>query len=281
MGFIRYFFMPLLGIFITFSLPAKAPKTKIKALCWDLCYTLCKPSPTVLLQVAGTIDFGMYTTWDGKGTDQLRSCINDVLSLSGTQKMSSGSLICDCYGDAYAQLTVDLFSGKITAQQALDEVLQYTQELNNLKYFYNEREYRLCTNTLNFMFDAKNFAESIQPYEKSSAILEKYSRYTHYILTNWNEESFVELRKNKAMNDIFTYCDREHCFISGQIGYLAPQPEFYQAFLKKYNLKPEECLVIDDQEENIIAAQKCGMHAHYFKNNNFELLEKKLQEVLS
>ncbi|WP_338022994.1 HAD-IA family hydrolase [Amedibacillus hominis] len=39
-----------------------------------------------------------------------------------------------------------------------------------------------------------------------------------------------------------------------------PDTRIYQILLKRYNLKAEECLFIDDNEKNIIAAKEMGIH---------------------
>ena len=43
-----------------------------------------------------------------------------------------------------------------------------------------------------------------------------------------------------------------------------PFPEFYELLLKRYNVKPEEALFIDDNLRNIKAAEKIGLNTiHY------------------
>ena len=45
---------------------------------------------------------------------------------------------------------------------------------------------------------------------------------------------------------------------------IKPQPEIYQVLLKEYNLVAEECVFLDDRQDNCEAAQKQGIHAIVF-----------------
>ena len=42
-----------------------------------------------------------------------------------------------------------------------------------------------------------------------------------------------------------------------------PDPRFYQILLSRYGLKADECLFLDDREENLAAAQKLGFHVEH------------------
>ena len=48
-------------------------------------------------------------------------------------------------------------------------------------------------------------------------------------------------------------------FISADYHLLKPEDAIYQAFFKKFGLKPEECLFIDDSAPNIEASENAGM----------------------
>ena len=40
---------------------------------------------------------------------------------------------------------------------------------------------------------------------------------------------------------------------------LKPDEKIYRNFLEEYGLKADECLFVDDREENVIGAQSVGM----------------------
>ncbi|MBR5340630.1 MAG: HAD family hydrolase [Erysipelotrichaceae bacterium] len=53
-------------------------------------------------------------------------------------------------------------------------------------------------------------------------------------------------------------------FISSQYGYKKPDKKFFEVLLKKYKLKPEECLMIgNDPISDIKGGENCGMDTYY------------------
>lgn len=60
--------------------------------------------------------------------------------------------------------------------------------------------------------------------------------------------------------------------VSADIHVAKPDIKIYEHILEKYNLKAEECLFIDDRQDNVEGAEKAGMYAYRFKNN-FDLLK--------
>jgi len=82
-----------------------------------------------------------------------------------------------------------------------------------------------------------------------------------YALTNWSAETFpVALDKY----DFLHWFDGR--LVSGEEKTRKPFPEFYHLMLRRFNLKPEETLFIDDNERNVKAAQELGIRSIQFKN---------------
>lgn len=51
---------------------------------------------------------------------------------------------------------------------------------------------------------------------------------------------------------------------SGVIAMVKPDGEIFEYLLNTYSLKPEECLFIDDRQENIDGAEEVGIHGYLF-----------------
>lgn len=60
---------------------------------------------------------------------------------------------------------------------------------------------------------------------------------------------------------------------------IKPQKEIYERLFERYQLKPEECYFIDDQELNIQGAERCGMNGYVYDGDREKLI-RKLQEIL-
>jgi putative hydrolase of the HAD superfamily len=52
--------------------------------------------------------------------------------------------------------------------------------------------------------------------------------------------------------------------LSYEVGFIKPHPEIYKHTLRKARAKPEECLFIDDREENIEVARMLGIQTIHF-----------------
>lgn len=63
------------------------------------------------------------------------------------------------------------------------------------------------------------------------------------------------------------YAPFDNVFISCERGLKKPDLEFYDLAIKEMNVKPEECLFVDDKEENLVPAEKLGMKTILAKNS--------------
>ncbi|TDN88700.1 putative hydrolase of the HAD superfamily [Salegentibacter sp. 24] len=75
---------------------------------------------------------------------------------------------------------------------------------------------------------------------------------TNKIHIDWVKENVSFFQDFKACFDAF--------YLSYEIFSRKPDPEIYQYVLTAHNLKPEECLFIDDTRENTDAAENLGIH---------------------
>jgi 2-haloacid dehalogenase len=93
--------------------------------------------------------------------------------------------------------------------------------------------------------------------------------YSLYALSNWSAETFPRMCQRFEFLKWF-----EKIFISGEIGLVKPESDFYNYFLEKVDLNAGECIFIDDSEKNIQTARQLG-----FKTILFETPEKLKEEL--
>jgi len=80
-----------------------------------------------------------------------------------------------------------------------------------------------------------------------------------YGLTNWPAETFTEARRRfKTLASIDKYV------VSSSVKLAKPDPEIFKLLISRYNLKPEECVFIDDRKDNVNAAVALGMSGIVF-----------------
>ncbi|MBQ6583323.1 MAG: HAD family phosphatase [Mogibacterium sp.] len=85
--------------------------------------------------------------------------------------------------------------------------------------------------------------------------------YRVLYLSNYSEH--VMSLSSHAL-DFLPYMDGG--IISCHVRLIKPDPAIYECLCSKYDLKPEECLFIDDNAANIEAARAFGMHALQFES---------------
>lgn len=89
--------------------------------------------------------------------------------------------------------------------------------------------------------------------------LSKEKNYTLILLSNTNEIHIDWIKENVPFFEEFQSLF-EAFYLSHEINFRKPDTEIYEFVLKEHNLKPQECLFIDDTKENTEAAAKLGIH---------------------
>ena len=94
-----------------------------------------------------------------------------------------------------------------------------------------------------------------------SLLLKLRQKYKLAVFTNegreWTQYKIDALKLNSHFS---------HIVESNKLGKLKPSKTFFEKALKIIKAKPEECLFIDDKEENCKGARKIGIKSITFKN---------------
>lgn len=89
-----------------------------------------------------------------------------------------------------------------------------------------------------------------------------------FILTNYNNEAWAELLRQ----DPNRFAKFEGCVVSGNERVIKPNLEIYRRLLDRYDLQPEETYFIDDQLENVTAAEQLGIQGVLFPDYDYAKL---------
>jgi 2-haloacid dehalogenase len=73
-------------------------------------------------------------------------------------------------------------------------------------------------------------------------------------LTNWAADTFLVARERFAFLGLF-----EDIVVSADEGHAKPEPEIFQALVRRHGLEPARTLFIDDRRSNVDAAQDAGL----------------------
>lgn len=146
---------------------------------------------------------------------------------------------------------VQLDLGNITVEQAYNSISsripeKYHSELKECIYKWD-----ICMVPLE---GAKEFLQYV-----------KTNEYKIFILSNAHK-SFYEYFPRAIDLNIF-----DGVVVSADIHIVKPDIRIYEHMLKAYNLKPEECLFIDDRADNVNGAKTAGINAIQFNGDFKEL----------
>lgn len=138
-------------------------------------------------------------------------------------------------------------SGALTLDEYLDQVI-----------FFEDRS-----------FGKKEFIDFMQqqskPLEGSLDVLQKLSKSGRYDLFTINNESFS---LNQYRITTFGLDEYFTAFLSScYLGVTKPNWKIFQKALWITQRKCEECLFIDDREENVSAAKACGMRGIHLQDH--------------
>jgi 2-haloacid dehalogenase len=85
--------------------------------------------------------------------------------------------------------------------------------------------------------------------------------YQLYGLTNWSAETFPYVYYTYNFFHIF-----KDIVVSGRENTIKPEPQIYQLCLKRNKLNPAESIFIDDNLDNVVAAENLGINGIHFVN---------------
>jgi len=106
-------------------------------------------------------------------------------------------------------------------------------------------------------------------FEQTELLIEEYTYSYHwmkelkergykiYLLSNYGKTSFEAARDHGRLSFMPLI---DGSVISYEVKIVKPEPGIYKALINKYDLVAEECVFLDDREENVEAAMKMGFH---------------------
>lgn len=110
------------------------------------------------------------------------------------------------------------------------------------------------------------------PYAKQWIKSLKEAGYQVYILSNYSRRTYEHTRADGLSFLPLT----DGAVFSFETGYVKPEKEIYHVLMDKYHLKPEECVFIDDNDDNLVYPNQIGWGTIPFRT--FAQVQNALQE---
>jgi HAD superfamily hydrolase (TIGR01549 family) len=252
------------------SIPAAQDSDK-KVIIFDLDGVLCTTNDLQAFYEIGMTTILQYMLKHGKpSTQKLFEALKDVPAVTKF----------DAYNDGMRmpQIMVDWQCNAQELRDIQDEMITHilSSKLEIL-------EKNLMVNTVLMMTKPENFIATRQIIHAGvqlARILKKLG-YKLYILSNWDPTSFPLFMEQ--FPELFIYEDAnlfDGIMTSGKTGIIKPNPEIFEACLKKFNIKKSEAIFIDDTIENIKAAEMLGITSIHCQQKDISKVKKDLIKKL-
>ena len=117
----------------------------------------------------------------------------------------------------------------------------------------------------------------VEPFDYAVGMIEdlKAKGLKVYLLSNYPKSLFTMHTECGR----FPFIDKvDGKVVSGFVQLVKPDREIYEYLLKEYDLKAEECVFIDDREENVEAAKEIGINGIWFWN--YEQMMGELEKMI-
>lgn len=250
----------------------------IKQVIWDLSGTLFRPQNTGLTEQQIADYSFLFLMWSGKKRgSKLDDACFQVLYQLGEQTGPEEQLIRLHTGKPLPGILCSYLAGTIGSAEALEQTMSFlaTWAPDHLS---REEQHQVQRMLITF-FDPRSLATVMKPIDVAVNLMHRTAQKSPlYVLSNWDADSFVPFY-TKYATFILEPIEKNHMVISADTGYVKPQAGIYEYLLSRYHLIPDECLFIDDQEENVKAADELGIAAWHFQENHHIDLEQYLQQM--
>ena len=189
------------------------------------------------------------------------------LALSVLDKIAKNQDYQDCilqYKNYFLpQYVHDFNRGLRSSQETICETQYEIEKLATQNYFTSDLEKKIATNVLKIFFTPDLIVKAADPVKEVIDIVKQVKKnHDVFLLSNIDTESISLLQANYV--DVFSLFDG--IVLSCEAQLLKPDHAIFKHVTDRYQLKPKECIFIDDQKENIEAAQSFGIHSILFRN---------------
>lgn len=247
----------------------------IKAVVCDIGGVLLKTSVLKTVWAVGPLDILNYSIFDWKNPLALKQKARELLTHLAKLEGSSSST----YQGTPLSKSVEAWQkGLLTNQDMLSVLHNALPSFEKHNSFSSTREKDLVLKITTMIMNPAQQAAMKEEIDHTVSLIKQVATQRPetklIVLSNMERELVPHVKTTFA--HIFNHF---HDFIaSGEIAMIKPQQDIFLHVLTKHNLKPEECLFIDDLAENIQAAHALGFKTvHMTKTDGHESLKTTLQ----
>ena len=180
-----------------------------------------------------------------------------------------GVIVGDGFDYTYRSAGGDPVQDRAFVQELLDQA-------NRGKITTDEFRQKICRKlgiTVDEYQDSLKRSEQIN-LDLLELIKDLRNRYKTALLSNVNQGGLERRIKREVLDSYF-----DDIVISGEVGYIKPEPEIYRLAAERLGAGLSECVFTDDREPYVRAAEAVGMKGIVYKD--FSQFKLELEKLLS
>lgn len=244
----------------------------IKAVVFDIVGVLAYQSRWGIFSEFNKTNLLMYMISNHRWPTSIKPRFFDVLAkIGGKQRPEPGSGCSYGEGTELPQIICDWLSGTLTANEVIAKINRTLASPEGASFVTGPREQRVIQDLAQVTFNPNLIAQYTFPLAEGEKLVIDCSRagYDLFVLSNYAQDAFEALHRKPEFNRLFNYFPPEQLIISGRVGTIKPYHSIFELFLNRSRLAPEECVFIDNQLENVLAAQTLGFNAIFLDQGDF------------
>ncbi|HEB41691.1 MAG TPA: HAD family hydrolase [Candidatus Dependentiae bacterium] len=246
--------------------------TKPTTIIFDIPGVLFKENRATLRQKIGIRSLASYaiTHWKNPST----VCF-DLLETMSKHPAHQPSVLFRVEGKIMPRCIVEWQQGYKTCDQVWTELVNFIKQMAQQNYFRSIQEKNLTQHILKLIFDTQQLPELTKPVMPMIDLAKqlKEAGYQLLLLANVPHELYSTIKN--IYPEIIELFDGS--IISCQTHILKPDKQMFKKLLDTYQLNPDQCILIDDKEESVAAAQELGIRGITYKKTS--LLIQRLKEL--
>lgn len=188
----------------------------------------------------------------------------------------------DPHGDTLPRIMADWMAGRPGFES--ENILAYLHITIDHTPTYTATARNLLKQTASIIFDPdmRHDITTILPSGKNlfDTIMQQRRDCSIGVLSNYDSACFAKIRYKPEIRGIFDQIPQQNVCISADMHCIKPDPQIYVQACHICGCSASECLFIDDQKQNVLAAHRAGMNAVVFDPNNIDLTYREIYDHL-
>jgi FMN phosphatase YigB (HAD superfamily) len=199
--------------------------------------------------------------------------INEVFRLLDAMRLQGADEYQDVIsyrGNLLPRSFCEFQRGKLSSEECLRRVYNFFNQARSDGFFISRHQEQCIQHFMTIIFTPREVAQFFEIDKRVYDFLQELKStgdYQCYLFSNIDAEAFASIQERFALElQVF-----DGMVTSYGTGYLKPEQEIYDILYQRFSIDPTRALYLDDQYDNIEAAQEHGVHGVHYRRRTPDL----------